>query len=96
MRIKFFNLFESKRIQILLFLRDPNLSLNFFLMRGLLFFGLPFTSVQLFLKWQEGNKINFIALILSGIIAGLIYSGSMWYFAERKFKKERNEEHGEN
>ena len=62
--------------------------LYFFLIRGLLFFGLPFTSVQLFLKWQEGNKINFIALILSGIIAGLIYSGSMWCFAERKFKKE--------
>ena len=62
--------------------------LNFFLMRGLLLFGLPFTLIQIFMKWQDGNKINFIALILSGIIAGLIYSGSMWYFAERKFKKE--------
>ncbi len=57
--------------------------LNFFLIRGLLLFGLPFTLIQI-----DGNKINFIALILSGIIAGLIYSGSIWYFAERKFKKE--------
>ncbi len=40
------------------------------------------------MKWQEGNKINFIALILSGIITGLIYSGSMWYFAKKKYKKE--------
>lgn len=63
--------------------------LNFFLIRGLLLFGLPFTLIQIFMKWQDGNKINFIALILSGIITGLIYSGSMWYFAERKFKKEK-------
>jgi hypothetical protein len=62
--------------------------LYFFLFRGLLLFGLPFTLIQIFMKWQEGNKINFIALILSGIITGLIYSGSMWYFAEKKFKKE--------
>ena len=62
--------------------------LNFFLIRGLLLFGLPFTLIQIFMRWQDGNKINFIALILSGIIAGLICSGSMWYFAERKFKKE--------
>ena len=61
---------------------------RFFLVRGLLLFGLPFTLVQLFFKWQDGNRLHFIALVLSGIIAGLIYSGSMWYFAERKFKKE--------
>jgi len=62
--------------------------LHFFLFRGLLLFGLPFTLVQLFLKWQDSNRLNFIAIVISGLIGGLIYSGSMWYFAERKYKKE--------
>jgi hypothetical protein len=62
--------------------------LNFFLIRGLLFFGLPFTLVQFFIKWQDGNRLNFIALVVSGLIGGLIYSSSMWFFAERQFRKE--------
>lgn len=62
--------------------------LFFFLVRGILLFGIPFTLIQLFFKLQNGNLINFIDLIISGLITSLIYSGSMWYFAERKFKKE--------
>jgi hypothetical protein len=61
--------------------------LHFFLVRGLLLFGLPFTLFQFFIRLSEGNKINYVALLLSGIIAGFIYSSSMWYFAERNYKK---------
>jgi hypothetical protein len=62
--------------------------LNFLLVRGFLYFGLPFTLIQIFFALNDEKSINFIALILSGIIGSLIYGSSMWYFAERKFKKE--------
>jgi drug/metabolite transporter (DMT)-like permease len=62
--------------------------LNFLLVRGFLLFGLPLTLFQFFIRLSDGNKINYVALLLSGIIGGVIYSSSMWFFAERKFKKE--------
>jgi membrane associated rhomboid family serine protease len=62
--------------------------LNFLLVRGILFFGLTFTVVQMVIKLISGDTINFIASIISGLIGGLIYGTSMWYFAEKRFKKE--------
>ena len=62
--------------------------LNFLLVRGFLFFGLPLTLVQLLFALSDGKNIKFISLLLTGVIGSLIYGSSMWYFAERKFKKE--------
>lgn len=62
--------------------------LNFLLIRGFLFFGLPFSLIQLLFAGNDGKSIKFIAILVSGIIGSLIYGSSMWYFAERKFKKE--------
>jgi drug/metabolite transporter (DMT)-like permease len=64
--------------------------LNFLVVRGFLFFGLPFSLIQLLFAFNTGKSINFIAIILSGIFGSLIYGSSMWYFAERKFKKENS------
>jgi hypothetical protein len=62
--------------------------LHFFLFRGLLLFGLPITLMQIFMRYQDANQINYLSLVFSGLISGLIYSSSLWYFAERKFKRE--------
>lgn len=62
--------------------------LNFLLVRGLLLFGLSFTVFQFLIKLLAGNEINILATFISGIMGGLIYGTSMWYFAERRFKKE--------
>lgn len=62
--------------------------LNFLVIRGFLLFGLPFTVIQLLFNLQPEKEIKFLPLIVSGIIGSLIYSSSLWYFAERKFKKE--------
>ena len=62
--------------------------LNFLLVRGFLFFGLPFSLIQLLFALDDGKNIKFIAIIVSAVIGSLIYGSSMWYFAERKFKKE--------
>jgi membrane associated rhomboid family serine protease len=62
--------------------------LNFLLVRGLLLFGLSFTVFQFLIKLLSGNEINILATFISGLMGGLIYGTSMWYFAERRFKKE--------
>jgi hypothetical protein len=62
--------------------------LNFLLVRGLLLFGLSFTVFQFLIKLLTGNEINILATFISGLMGGLIYGTSMWYFAERRFKKE--------
>ena len=62
--------------------------LNFLLVRGLLLFGLSFTVFQFLIKLLAGNEINIVATFISGLMGGLIYGASMWYFAERRFKKE--------
>jgi hypothetical protein len=62
--------------------------LHFFLFRGILLFGLPLTLFQFVLRLNVGNKIDFIDLFISGLFGAFIYSGSMWYFAERRYKKE--------
>jgi membrane associated rhomboid family serine protease len=62
--------------------------LNFLLVRGLLLFGLSFTVFQFLIKLLAGNEINILATFISGLMGGLIYGTSMWYFAERRFKKE--------
>jgi membrane associated rhomboid family serine protease len=62
--------------------------LNFLLVRGLLLFGLSFTVFQFLIKLLSGNEINILATFISGLMGGLIYGISMWYFAEKRFKKE--------
>ena len=62
--------------------------LNFLLVRGLLLFGLSFTVFQFLIKLLSGNEINILATFISGLIGGLIYGISMWYFAEKRFKRE--------
>ena len=62
--------------------------LNFLLVRGLLLFGLSFTVFQFFIKLLSGNEINILATFISGLMGGLIYGISMWYFAEKRFKRE--------
>lgn len=62
--------------------------LNFLLVRGLLLFGLSFTVFQFLIKLLLGNEINILATFISGLMGGLIYGISMWYFAEKRFKKE--------
>lgn len=65
---------------------------HFLLVRGFLFFGLPFTFIQILFLTYEGNEPQIVTLLLSGIIASLIYGFSMWHFAERKYKKENSKE----
>ena len=62
--------------------------LNFLLVRGLLIFGLSFTVFQFLIKLLSGNEINILATFISGLMGGLIYGISMWYFAEKRFKRE--------
>jgi membrane associated rhomboid family serine protease len=62
--------------------------LNFLLVRGLLLFGLSFTAFQFLIKLLSGNEINILATFISGLMGGLIYGISMWYFAEKRFKRE--------
>jgi membrane associated rhomboid family serine protease len=62
--------------------------LNFLLVRGLLLFGLSFTAFQFLIKLLSGNEINILSTFISGLMGGLIYGISMWYFAEKRFKKE--------
>lgn len=62
--------------------------LNFLLFRGLLLFGLSFTVFQFLIKLLSGNEINILATFISGLMGGLIYGISMWYFAEKRFKRE--------
>jgi membrane associated rhomboid family serine protease len=62
--------------------------LNFLLVRGLLLFGLSFTVFQFLIKLLLGNEINILATFISGLMGGLIYGISMWYFAEKRFKRE--------
>jgi membrane associated rhomboid family serine protease len=62
--------------------------LNFLLVRGLLLFGLSFTVFQFLIKLLSGNEINITATFISGLMGGLIYGISMWYFAEKRFKRE--------
>ena len=62
--------------------------LHFLLVRGFLFFGLPFTLIQLVFAKDDLNPTKLISVLISGIVGSLIYGCSMWYFAERKFKKE--------
>ena len=62
--------------------------LNFLLVRGLLIFGLSFTVFQFLIKLLSGNEINILATFVSGLMGGLIYGISMWYFAEKRFKRE--------
>jgi membrane associated rhomboid family serine protease len=62
--------------------------LNFLLVRGLLLFGLSFTVFQFLIKLLSGNEINILSTFISGLMGGLIYGISMWYFAEKRFKKE--------
>jgi membrane associated rhomboid family serine protease len=62
--------------------------LNFLLVRGLLLFGLSFTVFQFLIKLLSGNEINILATFISGLMGGLIYGISMWYFAEKRFKRE--------
>ena len=40
--------------------------LNFFLIRGLLLFGLPFTLIQIFMKWQDGKYYDKVTIELFG------------------------------
>jgi membrane associated rhomboid family serine protease len=62
--------------------------LNFLLVRGLLLFGLSFTVFQFLIKLLSGNEINILSTFISGLMGGLIYGISMWYFAEKRFKRE--------
>jgi hypothetical protein len=60
---------------------------HFFIFRGILLFGLPFVLLQFLLKWNNGSALSIVSVILSGFFGAIIYSGSMWYFAERNYKK---------
>ena len=62
--------------------------INFLIIRGFLFFGLPFTLIQLLFSKVDLNSTKLISVLITGTIGSLIYGCSMWLFAERKFRKE--------
>ncbi|MCS6208969.1 hypothetical protein G3475_07880 [Shewanella baltica] len=65
--------------------------LNFFLIRGVLSYGLPMFIAMAFMNKPFSNGFTSTAAIAHYIVwplAGLLFGITMWYVTESKYKKE--------